>query len=96
MLIREGPALLLSQAAQAWEEARVGQTLRLLDLWRPKGKDEKDLRGWEWFYLHGLCHKDFRTLETAELSERYSVAFHPDSRRIATASWDGTARGRET
>jgi WD40 repeat protein/Tfp pilus assembly protein PilF len=79
----------VSQAEQAWQEARIRETLRLLDLWRPKGADEPDLRGWEWYYLRGLSYKDFRTLETNEVSERYSVAFHPDSRRIAVADWNG-------
>jgi WD40 repeat protein/serine/threonine protein kinase/tetratricopeptide (TPR) repeat protein len=78
----------ISQAEQAWQEARIVQTLRLLDMWRPNGADEPDLRGWEWYYLRGLCYKDFRTLEMNEVSERYSVAFHPDSRRIAVADWN--------
>src|SRR5262249_53131051 len=76
-------------ATQAWQEARVAQMRRLLDLWRPRAANAPDLRGWEWYYLRGLCHKDFRTLETNEFSERYSVAFHPDSRRIAVADWNG-------
>jgi WD40 repeat protein/serine/threonine protein kinase/Flp pilus assembly protein TadD len=73
----------ISQAEQAWQEARIGQTLRLLGLWRPRGEDEPDLRGWEWYYLRGLCHKDFRTLQVTEPCHLSSVAFHPDSRRIA-------------
>jgi WD40 repeat protein/serine/threonine protein kinase/Flp pilus assembly protein TadD len=75
----------ISQAEQAWQEARIGQTLRLLGLWRPKGEGEPDPRGWEWYYLRGLCHTEFRTLQTNEPAEFSNVAFHPDSRRVAVA-----------
>jgi WD40 repeat protein/predicted Ser/Thr protein kinase len=77
----------ISQAAQAWQDARVAQTRRLLDLWRPRQAGEPDLRCWEWYYLRGLCHTDFRTLQVAEPTFPTSVAFHPDSRRIAVGDW---------
>jgi WD40 repeat protein/serine/threonine protein kinase len=78
----------ISQAQQAWQEARIGQTLRLLDLWRPKGEGEPDRRGWEWYYLRGLCHKDVCTLQSSEAGFFCCVAFHPDNRRVAVGDWD--------
>jgi WD40 repeat protein/serine/threonine protein kinase/Flp pilus assembly protein TadD len=78
----------ISQAEQAWQEAHIGQTLRLLELWRPKRADEPDLRGWEWYYLRGLCHKDFRTPQASEAGSFCCVTFHPDSRRVAVGDWN--------
>jgi WD40 repeat protein/serine/threonine protein kinase/tetratricopeptide (TPR) repeat protein len=76
-------------AYQAWQDARLGQTEWLLAQWLPLAADAPDLRGWEWYYLLGLCDKDFRTLTVDEPSQFYSVAFHPDNRRIAVADWEG-------
>ncbi|HRU07153.1 MAG TPA: protein kinase, partial [Candidatus Brocadiia bacterium] len=48
-------------------------------------------RGWEWGALMMLCHPDLLTLE-GHKGMVYSCAFSPDGKRIATASWDRTAR----
>jgi len=53
----------MNLAGQAAESplglARVAE---LLSHW-PSG--QPDLRGWEWFYLHGLCHQDLLTISFA-------------------------------
>lgn len=52
---------------------------------------EESLRGWAWGYLLGQCNLELRTLDghTNALS---AAAFDTESRRVATASFDGTAR----
>ena len=44
-------------AHQEWRENNVAATLALLESTRP------ELRGWEWRYLHRLCHSDLLTLK---------------------------------
>ena len=44
-------------AHQEWRDNNVPATLALLDSTRP------DLRGWEWRYVHRLCHSDLLTLK---------------------------------
>ena len=44
-------------AHQEWRENNVAATLALLDSTRA------DLRGWEWRYVHRLCHSDLLTLK---------------------------------
>jgi WD40 repeat protein len=50
-----------------------------------------DLRQWEWRYLKRCCHAALRSLG-GHNNEVRGLAFSPDSRRLASASWDGTAR----
>ena len=50
-----------------------------------------DLRGWEWHYVHRLCHADRVTLK-GHTGEVGSASFSPDGRRVVTASLDKTAR----
>ena len=72
-------------AHQGWRENNVAATNALLDSTR------KDLRGWEWHYLHRLCHSELLTLKrhTGVVS---SASFGADGSRIVTASWDRTAK----
>jgi WD40 repeat protein/Flp pilus assembly protein TadD len=48
-------------------------------------------RRWEWHYLKHLCHADLRTLR-GHTKPAWDVVFHPDGRRLASSSWDGTIR----
>jgi WD40 repeat protein/serine/threonine protein kinase len=56
--------------------------------WLMPWKDSKpDLRGWEWFYLYGLCRRDLDTLSVSDAG-LWCVAASPDGERIAAAGND--------
>jgi eukaryotic-like serine/threonine-protein kinase len=78
-------------AYRAWGDAQIARVLELLDdpSYRPSRTGQADLRGWEWRYLRGLCHQDLATLR-ANAARVDEVAFSPDGRWLAAASWDGT------
>jgi WD40 repeat protein len=50
-----------------------------------------ELRGWEWYYLDGLCRRDLLTLR-GHANDVTHVAWSPDGRRVATSSSDGTVK----
>jgi len=77
-------------AQREWEDAHVPRLLDLLEGERPR-EGETDLRGFEWFYLNRLCHSDLMTLK-GHAGPVTGVVFSPDGRRIASASWDRTAK----
>ena len=72
-------------AHQEWRENNVAATLALLDSTRA------DLRGWEWRYVHRLCHSDLLTLK-GHTDAVWSASFSPDGSRIVTGSDDKTAK----
>ena len=51
----------------------------------------QDLRGWEWAWLAARCDQSLRVLE-AHKDVAYGLRLSPDGKRLATASYDGTAR----
>src|SRR5262249_13466468 len=55
-------------AYQEWRDNNVGASVALLDTTRP------ELRGWEWHYVHRLCHSDLLTLK-GHTGFVWSVAF---------------------
>jgi WD40 repeat protein len=56
--------------------------------WLMPWKDSKpDIRGWEWFYLYGLCHRDLDTLSVSDAG-LWCVAASPDGDRLAAAGND--------
>ena len=52
----------MNLAQREWDDTHVARVLDLLEGERPR-EGETDLRGFEWFYLHRLCHSDLRTLK---------------------------------
>jgi len=72
-------------AYQEWRDNNVPAALALLGDTRP------ELRGWEWDYVHRLCHADLLTLK-GHGSGVESASFSPDGTRIVTASQDQTAK----
>jgi WD40 repeat protein/serine/threonine protein kinase len=80
----------MNLAKRAWDDARVGRAEELLDLHRPQ-PGQPDLRNFEWFYLDRLCHSDLLTLK-GHTNVVHCVAFSPDGRRLASASWDQTVK----
>jgi WD40 repeat protein/serine/threonine protein kinase len=81
---------LAGQAADS--PSGIGRVAELLSPWR---RSRPDLRGWEWYYLKGLCHRDLLTLRGhgGMVSE---VAWNRDGTRLASASWDRTVKVWET
>jgi serine/threonine protein kinase/WD40 repeat protein len=65
----------------AWEANNITRVLELLEETRP-GKDEEDLRNFEWHYWNRLCHADLRTLQFGTMT-RQNAQFSPDGTRYA-------------
>ncbi len=72
-------------AHQAWRDNDLVNARTILD------GTEKKLRGWEWHYVHRLCHASIVTFK-GHRGEVTAASFDPDGRRVVTASGDGTAR----
>lgn len=72
-------------AHQEWRDNNVVGALALLDGVRP------ELRGWEWHYVHRLCHGSLLTLK-GHVGKVSAVAFRPDGKQLVTAGADGTVR----
>jgi eukaryotic-like serine/threonine-protein kinase len=74
----------------AWEEARVGRLIALLDQHKSEYGNE-DLRGFEWYFWRRSTESAFPTLK-GHSDLITSVAFSPDGNRVASASFDQTVR----
>jgi WD40 repeat protein len=81
----------LNLAHQAWEAGDAVRTLALLEGLRPRA-DEQDLRGFEWYYLWGLCHRQQVFTVRGQAGPTLAVAFAPDGKTLATAGGDGKVR----
>jgi WD40 repeat protein/serine/threonine protein kinase len=75
----------MNLAKSAWDAGHTGRVNELLDQHRPKA-GEADLRGFEWHYLNRLCHSELLALEHG--ARIGGMAFSPDGKRLASASYD--------
>src|SRR5262249_44556871 len=77
--------LRMQVAHQAWRDNNLVVARAWLDSTKP------ELRGWEWGYVHRLCHAELLTLSGHTLAVR-SASFSSDGTQIVTGSEDATAR----
>jgi WD40 repeat protein/serine/threonine protein kinase/tetratricopeptide (TPR) repeat protein len=86
-------------AHQAWEAGNPARVLELLEGQRPKFA-QQDLRGFEWYFLWRLCHKERRLALRGQQGGVRGVAFFPNGKKLASCSerevllWD-LATGRQ-
>jgi WD40 repeat protein/serine/threonine protein kinase len=71
----------MRMAQAAWENGDVDLVLNCVNEYAPDSPDG-DLRGFEWFYWHRLCHRQLRTMRGVR------GAFSPDGTRVATTDGD--------
>jgi WD40 repeat protein/serine/threonine protein kinase len=73
----------LRLAQQAWGEADIEQMEKLLEAHRPP-PGQKDRRGWEWYYLRGLCDPSTQTaMPPGGLSSLNSrLSWSPDGKKV--------------
>jgi eukaryotic-like serine/threonine-protein kinase len=76
-----GADMLLTQ--QALEQSDLGRAKELLDQYRPGGKAETDLRGWEWRYLWSQCQSDEKATLFRGSNAVTALAFSADGSQLA-------------
>ncbi len=80
--------LRIALAQQAWDQARIGTLLQLLEEARPR-PGEEDLRGFEWYHLWQSCHGDAATL-AGHGAPVFAIAFSPDGQLLASGDVDAS------
>ncbi len=87
----------MNDAMQAWEDARIPRLVDNLNNHLPK-PGQKDLRGFEWYYLRGLANSALRTFRNQDsaspsaLFPESSSAFFPDNTKLATSGSDSIVK----
>jgi WD40 repeat protein/tRNA A-37 threonylcarbamoyl transferase component Bud32 len=78
------------QALGAWEDSDLEESLRLLA--RHEGAaGTPDLRGWEWYFVRGLCAGKLPVVRGHQ-GFVFACDWHPDGTRVASAGADRTLR----
>jgi WD40 repeat protein len=72
-------------AYQEWKDDHVSAARSILERTQP------EYRGWEWRYVHRLCHAELRT-HNPEAGPLASLAYHPNGELVAVACDDGCIR----
>jgi len=80
----------MNLAQRAWEENDIVRARELLEE-VPREAAGRNLRGFEWYYLSRLCHRDELTL-LGHAANVYGVAFSPGGQRLASGSDDKTVK----
>jgi WD40 repeat protein len=83
---RQWYAANLSLMQKAWDTDQPARLRALLA--ETEGYPE---RGFEWYYWQRLCHRELKNL-IGHRAEVTGVCWSPDGTRLATASWDRTAK----
>jgi WD40 repeat protein/tRNA A-37 threonylcarbamoyl transferase component Bud32/tetratricopeptide (TPR) repeat protein len=79
------------RSAQAdWKANSISRMRAALEAHLP-GPGEIDRRGWEWYYLMSLCHKDLATWQ-AHAGGAHAVAWSPGGDRLASGGADHVVR----
>ncbi len=76
----------MNVAQVAWDQNNIGQLRQLL-----KDTQDSPNRSFEWYYWQRQTHLAVKTLR-GHLHSVNSVIFSPDGQRVATGSWDQTAK----
>ena len=88
----------MNLAGQAAAAGGIGSIREWLAHWTPSA-GRPDVRGWEWYYLQGLCDRpESEFVANSSVNLIGGVDWHPDGRRVAVAQSDGdvTVWDRET
>ncbi|HEV3166875.1 MAG TPA: protein kinase, partial [Isosphaeraceae bacterium] len=77
-------------AERAWEDENIARVVDLLEtLWH--GQDETDPRGFEWYFLWGLCN-NVPEIARGHSKQVSAIAVSPDGQGMFTAGMDGTLK----
>jgi len=76
----------MNLAQMAWDDAHVENIFNLLNN-HAGTTPEKDLRGFEWHYLHRLCHQDLATFKSGSLVN--STVYLPNGTQLLLANSRG-------
>jgi WD40 repeat protein len=74
-----------------YEGSKLARVREQLEAQVPREPGATDFRSFEWYYWQRLSHRELLTIH-AHASSVYSVAFSPDSRRLASAGFDKMVR----